>query len=187
MQILKSHLSFRARAGLIIALPMAALAGCQATVNTRWAEPQDSADAWQATMTNIPIDIHGTLPGDSVGLTTNLMGGGTTKDAFNATHPGQEPLEQLRRIELYVNADRLPVRNSYCDAAPSLQSAEGKRAPEMVGALCDGSRLVATEVIHLDSRQSSGVQAPQVIDMFKARLLDGLAADPGQAPYQYEY
>jgi hypothetical protein len=187
MQIFKNRSSFRTKAALLLALPMAALAGCQATVNTRWAEHQDSPEAWQETMTNIPIDVHGAVPGNNTIETVSLVAGGTTSATFGASHPGQTSLDQSRRIELYVNSDKVPAGDSYCAVAPALQSADGKNGTEVVGALCDGPRLVAVEMVHLDPRQFAVAQVPQAVDMFKAKLLDGLAADPNQVPNQYEY
>lgn len=188
MNFSKHRLGVRPRVALLLALPLVALAGCNATVNTRWAETQDSAEAWQDTMTHIPIDVHGTIPGESADQTVNRVTDGTTMASFDAAHRGQAPLEQSRRIELYVDADTLPRSDSYCAVAPMLESINDQRdAAQVVGALCDGPRLVATEVVHLDSRDFPVAQMPQALEKFKSKLLDGLAADPRQIPSQYEY
>ena len=188
MNFIKHRLFVRPRAALLLALPLAALAGCNATVNTRWAESQDSAEAWQTTMAHIPIDGHGAIPGESADQTVNRVTDGTTMAAFDAAHSGQSPLEQSRRIELYVDADKLPQTESYCAVTPALESVTGKNdAAQVVGALCDGPRLVATEVVHLDSRGFPVAQVPQAVEKFKSKLLDGLASDPRQVPGQYEY
>lgn len=188
MNFIKQRISLRPRAALLLVLPMAALAGCNATVDTRWAERQDSVEAWQTTMTHIPIDVHGTIPGDSAEQTLKQVSDGTTTAAFDATHIGQSPLEQSRRIELYVDSHQLPQADSYCAAEPILQSVNSRsNGAQVVGALCDGPRLVATEVVQLDSRGAQVAQVPKAVDLFKSKLLDGLAADAYQAPDQYEY
>jgi hypothetical protein len=182
MYIIKNRLSFRSKAAFLLVLPVA-LAACQTTVNTRWASNQDSAEAWQTTMTTIPIDVHGAIPGDTTVQTATLVNGGTTMAAFDAAHAGQASLERSRRIELYVDTDKLPASNSYCAAEPSLESVQNaKGGAEVVGALCDGPRLVATEVVHLDSRNADIARVPQGIDMFKSKLLDGLVAATNQTP-----
>ncbi len=188
MSFIKHRLFARPRVALLLALPLVALAGCNATVNTRWAESQDSAEAWQTTMTHIPIDVHGAIPGESVDQTVNRVTDGTTMAAFDGAHSGQTPLEQAPRIELYVDADKLPQTESYCAVTPTLESVNGKKdAAQVVGALCDGPRLVATEVVHLDSRDLPVAEVSQAVAKFKSRLLDGLASDPRQVPGQYEY
>ncbi len=139
-------------------------------------------------MTHIPIDVHGAIPGESADQTVNQVTDGTTMATFDTAHRGRLSLEQSPRIELYVDADQLPQADSYCAAAPLLESVNNqKNDPQVVGALCDGPRLVATEVVHLDSRNFPVAQLPLAVEKFKSKLLDGLAADPYQVPDQYEY
>lgn len=159
----------------LLALLPILLAGCESTVNARWANQSDSPDVWQAAMADIPLNIH------NAGIAAQGPKG------YLATQHVAERLQDQTRLELYIGGNGLPSNQTYCTARPALQPVKsGHGDILMAGALCSGDRLVATEHIYVAMNDISTGKFAQTLEKFKKRLVAGLAEVP-YCPNQIDY
>jgi hypothetical protein len=132
---------------LALLVLMAACIGesaCQGTVHNRWAREDDSVDAWAPKLAILPIDVHGTIPGENEDQALQRIANSTDGVRY-ARGEGGGSLLSAQRIVLYVGGDSLPVNTTYCDGTPTPRTIKIPAGKIMMGAaLCDGSRLVVT-------------------------------------------
>ncbi|RDS84252.1 hypothetical protein [Dyella psychrodurans] len=172
------------KASLLLSVPaVLLLAGCQGTLHNRWVNEADSYDRWSPQMADMPIDVHGTIPGTTHADTVARVPQGTTATRYAAKNPQALGLESLPRVVLYVGGDRMPTNASYCSAAPVLKTADNDRGDVMVAsALCDGPRLVVRSRREVKADDLSSVQIASTLNSVKSRLLFGLTISPAQTP-----
>ena len=147
------------------------LAGCQGTMHSRWAQEKDSDYYWSGAMQNVPINVHGTVPGTDGANTLARIEDGTTDDRYARSHDGTA-LRSAQRIELYVGGTELPVNATYCSVAPTMRTVNSPPEQVMMGAaLCDGPRLVVTTREPFAPEALTSSTLPGAIKAIKARLM----------------
>lgn len=165
-------------------LPLAfAMAGCQGTLHTRWAQQADTYDYWAPQIAALPIEVHGAAPGLSHAETVARIPQGTTATRFTAKQPANPSLAAMPRVVLYVGGDTIPTDHSYCSTTPDMRAADnGKHGVMLAAALCDGPRLIdrsrrVVSVDHLGARQLRAT-----VKSLESHLLFGLTVSQAQTP-----
>jgi hypothetical protein len=138
--------SFTKMSVAVMIASTALLSGCQSTMHTGWAEDRDSTFAWAPKIATLPLDVHGSIPGQTAAQTIATVPLAITSAAYSDTNPDAPNLMEAQRIVLYVGGDQLPVNTTYCDKSATLRTVKVVSGRVLLGAaLCDGPRLVVTE------------------------------------------
>lgn len=168
----------------LMLLPLAfAMAGCQGTLHTRWAEQADTYDRWAPQMATLPVEVHGTIPGLSHAETVAHIPQGTTARRFSAEQPTAPGLTVAPRVVLYVGGDTLPTNSSYCSASPELRSVHHHKDDVMLAAaLCDGPRLIDRSRRVVNADHLSAADLDTTIKSVESQLLFGLTVSQAQTP-----
>jgi hypothetical protein len=133
-------------------LTLLALASCSgALVTSRPLVDSDSSYYWTRVIDEIPVQVHGSMPGHTASELTALLSGetqsGMTPTAENAGGaPGavsDRPLEGQRRVILFLNPSSRPLPVLICrnEAAPQSGPQTGNRAG-VYAVLCNGTQPV---------------------------------------------
>jgi hypothetical protein len=166
---------------LVIAVSVR-LAGCQGTIHDRWARESDSVDTWTPKFENIPIDVHGAVPGTDAQQTLERIPNGTD-DAKYAKAGNAGTLLAAQRIVLYVGGNTLPINSTYCNATPTMRTVRIPADKVMMGvAFCDGPRLVVTARREFALSAVMDKSMSHTIAELKYRLIFALSMSPSQIP-----
>ena len=144
------------RYSAVFTLVLASVSGCSSTlVSNEWAksegregqwpddmEHRDKSDAWRSKAGALPIELHGTLPGQSH-MSTAAMISNVLEDAPSDSNDLDVGPFAMQRVVLYINEDRVPIRADFCAAKKAYRVAENKRHKlTLSAAMCDGPRIV---------------------------------------------
>ncbi len=179
-----SDLSRRVAASAILPIEVAvafALGGCMAptTILTSANPSRAPASAW-ADYQMLPVDVHGAAPGHSKADIAAL---------FPAFRPaqyaalGELPVTAARRyMALYVNPAYTPDRSQLCNGAAHFPRGmqEGASA-YVVGALCDGTRLITVASAKILTEHTDPAQLAYNFNIIRDQLYQSLfpgANDP---------
>jgi hypothetical protein len=124
-----------------VAAPLA-LGGCTAptTILSNANPSRAPAAAWEDYQ-SLPVDVHGAAPGHSKAELAALFPRYQT--AHYAALGGLPPARPQRRMVLYVNPAYMPGPSQLCDGAAHFpRGTQDGQSAYVVGALCDGTRLI---------------------------------------------
>jgi hypothetical protein len=165
---------------LVCALAMiAALAGCHATVEAKWATTDDTVYRWEKAAPNLPIEVRGQLPGATHAQIVQALPHALPVNTADDMASGAARNTQSERwvVEL---GDAVKPDNTYC-SQPARSAPGSAAAPlALTVALCDGHRLVATSQSPLDANKASVGDLPRKINRLKNLTLIGIARSPAQ-------
>lgn len=144
------------------------LAGCQATVDTRWTTTQDTLDHWQPLAVSLPVEVRGEWPNASHEQIARAI----PNAVFASASTGAAPAPRFV-VEMGSNAQE--ADNSYCAGQPSAQTSRGATTPPtMTLTLCDGTRVVAQSSASVNSANVTAADISREIGRLKNMALIGI-------------
>jgi hypothetical protein len=120
--------------------------GCAATPSkVDQAIAADHPEDWASRMRSLPVEIHGTLPGESATQTAAAIEHGTADGADAQFGTSGLSLYAMPRVVVYIGGDTAPERDQYCSLDPNTSRSvvAPKNALVLRSELCDGPRAVA--------------------------------------------
>jgi uncharacterized protein YceK len=124
-------------------LALTMLGGCSTIISSHTNPSGHAASRWAA-IDQLPIELHGNIPGLSASDLTARLRSAAPKLLFASN--GALPIPSGgRRVVMYVNASSKLASNAMCDAGETLHPGNqtGPRAT-VSGALCDGKAVRST-------------------------------------------
>jgi hypothetical protein len=126
-----------------LALTLTMLGGCSVTISGH-TNPSGQAPSQWAAIDQLPIELHGNIPGLSASDLTSRIRSTAPKLLFASN--GALPIpSDGRRVVMFVNASSKLAANALCDAGENFHASvqTGPRAT-VSGALCDGRTVIST-------------------------------------------
>jgi len=152
------------------------ITGCSGVLQTTWAEPSDTVQAWAPSMDTIPVQVHQLSSEPSAVVTPTAVPNLTFVTASSvANAPSNVGEFAARRVVLYVGSEQVPTPETYCKKTATLYSLPKTQGVLVAAALCDGSRLVDSyrRVYGANDIQQRGWS--KVVKTMKSKLLWGLS------------
>lgn len=144
------------------------LAGCQATVDTRWATTQDTLDHWQPLAAGLPVEVRGEWPNAS----DEQIARAVSNAVFASASTGAVSAPRFV-VEMGSNAPG--ADNTYCVEKPATQANNAAATPlAMTLTLCDGTRVVAQSSASMRSANVTAEDLSREIDHLKNMALIGI-------------
>jgi hypothetical protein len=79
---------------------------------------EDHPDVWATRVRELPVEVHGTIPGETSAQTIAAIDHGVAEQAqADFQHTGLS-LEAMPRVVVYVGGTSVPARDQYCALAP---------------------------------------------------------------------
>lgn len=164
------------RAFALLSVAAALTAGCVGPHRVEQAIASDDPDRWAARINSLPVEVHGTAPGETTEQTIAAIDHGV------AGHPGAKfgdsglSLYAIPRVVVYIGGSTAPARNQYCALAPNVNRSVlvPKDALILRSSLCDGPRAVAYARISISERSPSAEDVARGIVQIKSDLVQSL-------------
>jgi hypothetical protein len=148
------------------------LAGCHATVDAKWATPDDTVLRWQRELPTLPVEVRGALPN-----ATNEQMAHAIPHAFAVTD--SSATGSTAHVVVEAGGGALALGNAYCASRGEGRGNAGGTAPlTLTVTLCDGTRLVATSSSRLDPGKSKLDELPREIGHLENMMLIGIDGSP---------
>jgi hypothetical protein len=164
--------------GTIALLGLVALAsGCAASPpRVSQAIAEDHPDAWVTRVRDLPVEVHGTVPGETNAQTAAAIDHGVTPQAqADFQHTGLN-LQALPRVVVYVGGTSVPARDQYCALEPASNRlvTVPPNGTLIRSELCDGPRPVAFGRLTIDDANLSTASVARAVQGLESRLVQSL-------------
>jgi hypothetical protein len=126
-----------------LALALTTLGGCSTIISSH-TNPSGQAPPQWAAIDQLPIELHGNIPGLSASDLTSRLS--TAAPKLLLASNGALPIPSGgRRVVMFVNSSSKLSSNAMCDAGENFQ-AGNQTGPRAIvsGALCDGRTVIST-------------------------------------------
>jgi hypothetical protein len=182
---MNSKFSSAVRPLVLLSVAAVLATGC-ATLSSTTARPlsTDESDAWAPRIQTLPVDIHGTIPGESAAQTVAAVDRGVDSSTGSNFQDTGLSLYSMPRVVVYIGGGSGPERNQYCALQPRATRATfaPKDAVVMRSALCDGPRPVAYARTTLAEANPNPVTVANAIERLKSDLVQSLPSPEPQPP-----
>jgi hypothetical protein len=173
----RSLLIVRAFALTTIAAALGA-AGCAATPLEQ-AVAADSPAAWSSKIQSLPVEVHGSVPGETAAQTIAAIDHGTAgEDGTESASLWATP-----RVIVYIGGTEAPARDQYCALDPDTNRSVATTHKGVIirEELCDGPRPVAYARSTLFDENPTAEAVARSVEQVKSNLVDSLK--PSQIPF----
>ena len=174
--------------GTVALLCLVALAsGCAAgPPRVTQAIAEDHPDVWATRVRELPVEVHGTVPGETSAQTVAAIDQGVAEQAqADFQHTGVS-LRAMPRVVVYVGGTSVPARDQYCALEPGRnRSVTVPRNGTLIRSeLCDGPRPIAYARRTIADANLSAASVAQAVQGLKSELVQSL---PPPEPALPEY
>jgi hypothetical protein len=156
------------------------LAGCSATVDTRWATSEDTLNHWETLAPNLPVEVRGQLPNASNEQIAQAIPNAVPEQS-SASKGGTDPVAaSIPRFVVEVGRKIPSADSAYCaESSPEQTSISNAPPLTLTLTLCDGSRLVgrSSTLIHSGNAVAGDI-SHQVRHLKNLTLIDIAKGDP---------
>jgi len=170
---------FRVQSRPLVSLCLAAVlvAGCAAnSPRMEQTAGDDSPHAWTSWIGSLPVEVHGTVPGETSAQTVAAIEHGVSgRDDGEASATGLD-LKNMPRVVVYVGGPAAPWRDQYCSSEPNvnLSVPARKRGLVLLSELCDGTRPVAHAQVTLSETNPTAEMVARGVERTKSYLAQSL-------------
>ena len=162
------------------------LFGCStATTSTEWAEPNDMAsefartddsqNQWSKKVFKLPIELHGSIPGESSEVTAAKIANAIPAEKSSTTSLGNVGVVGRQRVVLYLDESRVPARDDFCSVSKTYRDVpKESNGVVLRAALCDGPRIVSYAKKSLSIDKVSSDKVGTQVASLESALVDSL-------------
>lgn len=144
------------------------LAGCQATVDTRWATTQDTLEYWQPLAAKLPVEVRGQWPDASREQIARAIPNAVFDQSASAA-------ASVPHFVVEMSRDAQGTDNAYCAGPVAGQaSAVAATSSTLTLTLCDGTRVVARSSTPVTSADATPADLPRQIAHLENLALIGI-------------
>jgi hypothetical protein len=169
--------SVRARALAVLSVATALAAGC-ATNPPRVEEAvaADHPDDWASRIGSLPVEVHGSVPGETAAQTLAAVDRATANQASAEFGNSGLSLYAVPRVVVYIGGTKAPARDQYCSLEPNMNRSVAVPANALIlrSELCDGPRAVSYARITLAAAHPTAETVARGIDRIKSDLVRSL-------------
>lgn len=154
----------------LVATVMAAmlLAGCQATVDTRWATTQDTLEHWQPLAATLPVEVRGQWPDASREQIARTI----PNAVFD---PSASTVALAPHFVVEMSGDAQGSDSAYCASPVATHTSAAAAVPlTLTLTLCDGTRVVARSSTPVTSADAALADLPRKIAHLENLALIGI-------------
>jgi hypothetical protein len=165
-------------AGTVALLCLVALAsGCAAgPPRVTQAIAEDHPDVWATRVRQLPVEVHGTIPGETSAQTIAAIDHGVAEQAqVGFQHTGLS-LQAMPRVVVYVGGTSVPARDQYCALEPTRDRSVTvpPNGTLIRSELCDGPRPVAYARLTIADAKLSDASVAQAVQRLESNLVRSL-------------
>jgi hypothetical protein len=172
-----SNPSHRGTATVALLCLVALASGCAAgPPRVTQAIAEDHPDVWATRVRELPVEVHGTVPGETSAQTVAAIDHGVAEQAqADFQHTGVS-LRAMPRVVVYVSGTSVPARDRYCALEPGRnRSVTVPRNGTLIRSeLCDGPRPIAYARLTIADANLSAARVAQAIQGLKSELVQSL-------------
>jgi hypothetical protein len=180
--------SFRAPVLALVAISAALAAGCANNPpRLEQAIANDHPDDWALRIGSLPVELHGTVPGETTTQTSAELDNATAKQAGAEVGNSGLSLYATPRVVVYVGGTEVPARDKYCAIEPEANRPVVSPESKVVlrSELCDGPRPVAYARVTIPATKPTAEQLAQGIDRAKSSLVQSLTPEEPMLQSRY--
>lgn len=169
----QSAVSVRALALLSVVTVLAA--GCAAP-RVEQAMAADHPDDWASRIHSLPVEVHGSVPGETAAQTVSVIDRGVANQPSAEFGSSGLSLYAVPRVVVYIGGTMAPARDQYCSLEPNANRSVVAPANALVlrAALCDGPRAVSYARITLSAANPTTETVARGIERIKSDLVQSL-------------
>jgi hypothetical protein len=136
----------------------------------------DHPEDWASRVASLPVEIHGTLPGETAAQTAATIDHGTADQAGAESGTTGLSLYAMPRVVVYIGGAVAPARDQYCTLDPNTNRSvvNPKNALVVRSELCDGPRAVAYTRITLHEANPTAADLTRGMAQIKSDLVRSL-------------
>lgn len=139
-----------------------------------WSLTRDIRDDWAKKITDLPIELHGTIKNQRPENTASMIQNVFLDDRGMPVNSG-DILSTKQRIVLYVDQVDLPVRQDFCSLTKKTRSPQiADQALTLRGAVCDGEKIVCYAVGSENSVSDQSGNIGEQVSHLKKSLIAAL-------------
>jgi hypothetical protein len=143
---------------------------------------EDPPDAWATRVRELPVEVHGTIPGETSAQTTAAIDHGVTEQAQDDFRHTGLSLEAMPRVVVYVGGTSVPARDQYCTLQPGQNRSVTVPPNETLirSELCDGPRPIAYARLTIADANLNTASVARAVQGLESKLVRSLPLpEPG--------
>ncbi len=169
----------QSRFSAVALLPVAAALAAGCVANPPRVEQSVAADnpaAWASRIESLPVEVHGTVPGETAAQTIAGVGHGVASEPRAEFASSGLSLYAMPRVIVYIGGTDNPPRDQYCSLQPHADQPVPATNRKLVlrSELCDGPRAVASARITLAQANPTPDTVARGIERIKSDLVRSL-------------
>jgi hypothetical protein len=137
---------------------------------------EDHPDVWATRIRELPVEVHGTVPGETSAQTIAAIDHGVAEQPQGDFQHTGLSLDAMPRVVVYVGGTSVPARDQYCALEPGRnRSVTVPRNGTLIRSeLCDGPRPVAYARLTIADANLSAASVARAVRGLESKLVQSL-------------